>query len=399
MFLTPTTPLEIDSLILSLKLKRMNYEDDIPPFFLRIAKNILSFPLAFMINHSFSLRIFPKILKTVKVLPIFKKGNAKNISNYGPISLLLSISKIYERAIYNQTILFFDRNNILAPNQFGFRKSYSTNHAILNLITKCYDNIQNKLFSNLILLDVKKAFDSVSHDILVAKLHHYGIRGIANDLFASHLANRQQYTIINNCSSNLERVIFGVPQGSILGPLLFSIYVNDLCFLFNSIPQLYADDTAILLQHKNIIDLEKNTNSMLESIFNWMNTNLLTVNPDKSTSIPISHNSKKKNFSVNVTYNDVPIENVSSSKYLGLILDQNLTFVEQIKMIETKVSRASGIISKIKPFLPAKTLISLYYSLLHPLYGIFFYSLLHLPLLTFTHFLPFFTHFCTSFTK
>ena len=147
-----------------------------------------------------------------------------------------------------------DRNNILAPNQFGFRKNYSTNHAILNLITKCNDDIQNKLFSNLILLDVKKAFDSVSHDILVAKLHRYGIRGIANDFFASYLANRQQYTIINNCSSNLERVIFGVPQGSILGPLLFSIYANDLCFLFNSTPQLYADDIAILLQHKNIID-------------------------------------------------------------------------------------------------------------------------------------------------
>ena len=147
-----------------------------------------------------------------------------------------------------------DRNNILAPNQFGFRKNYSTNHAILNLITKCNDDFQNKLFSYLILLDVKKAFDSVSHDILVAKLHRYGIRGIANDLFASYLANRQQYTIINNCSSNLKRVIFGVPQGSILGPLLFSIYVNDLCFLFNSTPQLYADDTAVLLQHKNIID-------------------------------------------------------------------------------------------------------------------------------------------------
>ena len=111
---------------------------------------------------------------------------------------------------------------------------------------------------------------------------------------------------------------------------------------------------------------------MLESIFNWMNANLLTVNPNKSTSIPISHNSKKKNFSINVTNNNVPIENVSSSKYLGLILDQNLTFAEQIKMIETKASRAIGIISKIKPFLPAKTLISLYYSILHPhlLYGI-----------------------------
>ena len=193
--------------------------------------------------------------------------------------------------------------SLLPWNQFSFRKNYSTNHAILNLITKCYDNIQNKIFSNLILLDVKKAFDFVLHDILVAKLHHYSTRGIANDLFASYLANWQQYTIINNCSSNLERVIFGVPQGSILGPLLFPIYVNDLCFLFYSIPQLYADNTAILLQHKNIIDLEKNTNSMLESIFNLINANLLTVNPDKSTSIPISHNSKKKNFSINVTYN------------------------------------------------------------------------------------------------
>ena len=271
MFLAPANPHEINSLILNLKLKKMNNEDDIPPFFLRIAKNILSFPLAFMINHSFSLGIFPETLKTAKVLPIFKKGNTKNISNYCPISLLPSISKIYERAIYNRTILFFDRNNILAPNQFGFRKSYSTNHAILNLITKCYDNIQNKLFSNLILLDVKKAFDSVSHDIPVAKLHHCGIRGIANDLFASYLANRQQYTIINNCSSNLERVIFGVPQGSILGPLLFSNCVNDLCFLFNSTPQLYADDTAIVLLHKNIIDLEKNACSMLESIGGQVN--------------------------------------------------------------------------------------------------------------------------------
>ena len=109
------------------------------------------------------------------------------------------------------------------------------------------------------MLDVKKAFDSVSHDILVAKLHHYGIRRIANDLFASYLANRQQYRIINNYFSNLERVNIEVPQGSVLGPFLFSTYVNDLCFLFNSAPQLYADDTAILLQHKNIIDLEKKT--------------------------------------------------------------------------------------------------------------------------------------------
>ena len=182
------------------------------------------------------------------------------------------------------------------------------------------------------MLDVKKAFDSVSHDILVAKLHHYGIRRIANDLFASYLANRQQYTILNNRSSDLERVIIGVPQGSVLGPFLFYIYINDLCFLLNSTPQLYADDMAILLQHKNIIDLEKK-NLILESIFNWMNANLLTVNPDKSTSIPKSHNSKKKNFSINVTHNNVPIENVSSSKYFGLILDQSLTFSEYVKII------------------------------------------------------------------
>ena len=132
MFFLLTTPHEIDSLIQSLKLKRMNDEDDIPPFFLRLAKNTLSFPLAFMINfpHSFSLGIFPKILKTAKALPILKKGNAKNISNYRPISFLPSILKIYECAIYNRTILFFDRNNILAPNQFNFRKSYFTNHAI-----------------------------------------------------------------------------------------------------------------------------------------------------------------------------------------------------------------------------------------------------------------------------
>ena len=122
MFLVPTTPHEIDSLILNLKLKRMNDEDDIPPFFLRIAKNILSFPIAFMINQSFSLEIFPKTLKTAKVLSLFKKGNAKNIRNYCPVSLLLSISKIYERAIYNRIILLFDRNNILAPNQFDLEK-------------------------------------------------------------------------------------------------------------------------------------------------------------------------------------------------------------------------------------------------------------------------------------
>ena len=166
------------------------------------------------------------------------------LTNYRPISLLPSLSKLIERLICNRLLSFFTRNNTIVPTQYGFRHNRSTIHAILDLITSCLDNINNKKFSTMIFLNIKKAFDFVSHNKLLKKLDYYGIRGVAN-LLKSYLNDRKQYVLIDNQKSSEKIIEYGIPQGSILGPLLFLIYVNDLPSCPETVRRFFADDTAL----------------------------------------------------------------------------------------------------------------------------------------------------------
>ena len=192
-----------------------------PLLFFKIASDVVSFPLSIFFNLFIEQGCFPESLKLLKVIPIFKSGAKCDLSNYRPISLLSVISKVFEKLISIRVMSFIEKHSILSPTQYGFRPESSTEFAILDIVSSCYENINEKLFTGLIMIDLKKAFDSVTHSILLQKLEHYGFRGNVFNLFSSYLSNRQQYVSVNNVNSSTQYIKYGVPQGSVLGPLLF----------------------------------------------------------------------------------------------------------------------------------------------------------------------------------
>ena len=179
-------------------------------------------------NIAFSSGVFPSILKTAKVIPVHKKDSKLDFSNYCLISVLSNIEKILDRLIYNRMYKFFSDNNLIYSLQFGFRQKYSTVHALISLTENIRKNLDEGNVGCGIFVNLQKAFNTVEHDIILSRLEHYGICGLANEWFKSYLSNRKQYVSINGYDSNLAEVKFCVPQRTVLGPLLFLIYINDL---------------------------------------------------------------------------------------------------------------------------------------------------------------------------
>ena len=203
-------------------------------------------PLTLIINQSLVTGIFPAKLKIAKVLPLFKKGDCAVMNNYRPISLLTATSKLFEKVVLSQLYDYFRNNDLFYDSQYGFLKNYSTELAAMELTDNVLKDIDDKHITLAIFMDLSKAFDTLDHGILIWKLAHYGINGIALEWFTSYLTGRTQYVEIDGVSSNILSLSTGVPQGSILGPLLFLIYMNDIpnCTeYFNFI--LYADDTTL----------------------------------------------------------------------------------------------------------------------------------------------------------
>ena len=195
---------------------------------LKLLKNDVFSLLSEIFNIAFSSGVFPSTLKAVKVIPVHKKDSKLDFSNYRPISLLSNVEKFLERLMYNRMYNLFSNNNLIYLLQFGFRQKYSTVHALISLTENIRKNLDEGNIGCGIFVDLQKAFDTVEHDILLSKLEHYGIRGLANECFKSYLSNRKQYVSINGFDFNLADVRFGVPQGSILGLMLFLVDTNDL---------------------------------------------------------------------------------------------------------------------------------------------------------------------------
>ena len=285
-----TNPDEIIKLIDGLDINKSCREDDIPIKFIKLSSNIISGFLSDIFNKCIKLGVYPNLLKVAKVVPIFKKGSKDECSNYRPISLLMNINKLFEKIIHKRMYSFLEKKKILNQNQYGFRKNSNTAFAIYDLIENKLKNLDENLYTCALYVDLSKAFDTVDHNILSKKLYHYGIRGIALELINNYLLNRKQYVFVNGVKSNQTLIKIGVPQGSVLGPLLFLLYINDLPYASSLITKLFADDTCLIFSALTIDQLQIDINREMHKIHNWMSANKPSINYLKTKYIIIQRN-------------------------------------------------------------------------------------------------------------
>ena len=369
----PTSPHEIELEIIQTPLNKAYGLYSCPTRILRCARYIISQPLSDIINNSVSQGIYPSKLKHAKVIPIYKGEDDTDPGNYRPISLLSIFNRIFEKIMYNRLKQFFDKYDVLYKSQYGFRKKHSTQHALLDIVSQVQLNMDRGLFSCGIFIDLKKAFDTVDHSILLGKLHHYGIRGVIHDWFSSYLTDRTQVTQIGHNNSDKVNTLCGVPQGSVLGPLLFLIYINDI---YNSSDKLsfylFADDKNLLYADKNLKSLEAVVDTELAKIYNWLTANKLSLNLKKSNFVIFHQYQKRINYQVNLKIFDhntnsfFSLECKDYIKYLGVLIDSNLTWKYHISHVASKVSKTIGIIARLRHFIPMSALLHIYRSLVLP---------------------------------
>ena len=272
-------------------------------------------------------------MKIARVSPIYKKGSKNDPSNYRPISVLSIINKIFEKILHKRLYKYLTKYDILYKYQFGFREGHSTTHALIEATDTIKHAIDNKELTCGIFIDLTKAFDTVDHSILLQKLFHYGIRGNVYNLFKSYLSDRKQYVRVNNENSDMQQVVCGVPQGSVLGPLLFIIYINDLANCCNEGTfRIFADDTGIFCHSKTISLLMEKAAVIMKNIHNWFQSNKLTLNTSK-TSFLIFRSSR---FSIQqlpdtINFGNSSIHRTSQIKYLGVILDEFMNWNAHIQ--------------------------------------------------------------------
>ncbi|MEL7522377.1 MAG: reverse transcriptase family protein, partial [Cyanobacteria bacterium J06553_1] len=308
--------------------------DDLPMAIIKQAEFILTPLITHLCNLSLTSGIVPHFMKTAKVIPVHKSGPTNQTNNYRPISILPSLSKILEKITYNRLIEFMNENNILSDSQFGFRSQRSTETALQRFIDHVLGAFDKNQFTLSVFLDLSKAFDTVNHAILLNKLCHYGIRGIPLKWLTSYLSNRQQYVYVNNQSSSRRKVSCGVPQGSILGPLLFLVCINDLP---NSNTELntilFADDSTLFCSHDDIYSLTSTVNNHLSDVASWLKANKLTLNVAK-THYMIFHRHKKFTYPVPpLTLNNSVLTETSQTKFLGVTIQQQLYWHNHIQEI------------------------------------------------------------------
>ena len=367
LFFNPTNKEEIFKVVNSLKNKKSYGSDEISNNLLKLIIPYIINPLVHIFNISLLSGVFPSDMKIAKVIPIFKKDDSTLLSNYRPVSILSSFSKILERIVYNRLSSFLVVHTLLNSSQYGFRKFHSTDLALLDLVDKISNALAKKEHVISVFMDLSKAFDTLDHTILISKLEHYGIRGTALNWFKSYLYGRLQYTCINSVCSSTQRIKYGVPQGSILGPLLFLIYVNDIVNSSSLLKFiLFADDTTVIFSHCDMELLFDTLNNELPKISSWFKSNRLSLNLLKTHFINFKGSRVILDNAGRIEIDGVLIEEKKAATFLGVVINEFLTWDDHISKVLKSVSRCIGILFKLKHCLPLHILLTLYNSILLP---------------------------------
>ena len=354
----------------NLKTNKSTGLDGISAKLLKDAAAIIAPTLTDIFNQSLKSSVFPKIWKEGKVTPIYKFGDRSNMSNYRPTTVLPILSKILELLVHTQIYSYLSEHKILSQSQFGFRPKLSTSTALAFFTDSILDNADNGLITASVFLDLSKAFDTVDHNILLCKLKLIGLDSKSLNWFESYLSNRLQKTSISNTLSSPLPVSVGVPQGSILGPLLFIIYVNEMPNIVKHCKIiLYADDTLLHYSSNSAKDIEQRINEDLLSISKRLDENLLTLNYAKSKFLLFGSNRRLKAFTnVSIHVNNQQLARQQTFKYLGITFSENLNWSDYLTDVSTKINQRIGLLRRVKAFLSVKDRLTIYNSLILPLF-------------------------------
>ena len=370
LFFDPCTVQEVCLLVKDLPSKRSSGVDNVSNILLKELIPYICEPLCAVINLSLNSGVFPDLMKLAEVVPLYK-GKARDLeTNYRPISLLTTVSKVMEKVVYNRVYNFLIKTGQICDTQYGFRSNHSCEHAVAQLVGTVLKNLENKRTTISVMLDLSKAFDTIEHSIMIQKLELYGVRGICVEWFKSYLQHRQMRVRCRVTStqdealSNYQTVDYGTPQGSCLGPLIFLIFVNDMYLHLNEVDSVqFADDTTVIFSHRNVNYLKYCVERELAVLDDWFKANKLTLNIDKSVYMVFDRSGHKD-------LNDLAIgtksiKQVRSTKFLGTWLDDQLNWKMHITKLVTRLKCGLGMLQRSKNFLTMRAMKLLYYGQVH----------------------------------
>ena len=359
----------VNNLFKNLPVNKATGIDGYQASLLKMCAPSLAPSLVYLFNKSLSLGTFPSSFKKGKVTPLFKSNSKLEPGNYRPITVLPILSKFLERIVHNQVYKYLDANKLISVCQSGFRANHSTVSSLIRFTDFCHDKIGQGNYIGMVELDLRKAFDTVNHDILLKKLGLYGFDDLALRWFSSYLSDRHQVVCIGDELSDPLLVTCGVPQGSILGPLLFIMYINDLVSCSSSCSvNMFADDTIFYIAHHELSTVKQQLQRDLCNISSWLCSNKLSLHIGKTHTILLGSQRKINQLSSNLTLElqGEKVNQTNSVKYLGITVDRCLNYSEHVDNIIKKLNKGLGILKRASALVPQSSLVTIYNTVMLP---------------------------------